>query len=165
MIVFPGCGQQSGEKIRLVAPSIGGASDTRTLDRTSSPNAEGRVRRTGMSLLCAIKYLREAKLRHKLLLRAAATAIVAILTAGAMFGQAAQKTWKDGEYELANPAMSDQNAQTRLGKLDAWKAKFPQTDFEAERNQTYLATYQALKRPADVYATAKNILGKDADNL
>lgn len=110
------------------------------------------------------KFLRQT-LTKKLSKMVAATALVAVLSVQAAFGQAAQKTWKDGEYDLANPAMSDQNAQTRLGKLDAWKAKFPATDFEAERKQTYLATYQALNKPAEVFATSKEMLAKDPDNL
>lgn len=109
--------------------------------------------------------LREATLRQKFLKMVAAATLVAVLGVQAAFGQAAQKTWKDGEYDLANPALSDQNAQTRLPKLDAWKAKFPATDFEAERKQTYLATYQALNKPAEVFAIAKEMLAKDPDNL
>ena len=109
--------------------------------------------------------LREAKLRQKLLKMVGATTLVAVLCVQAAFGQAAQKTWKDGEYDLANPALTDQNAQTRLGKLEAWKAKFPATDFDAERRQTYLTTYQQLNKPAEVFATAKEMLAKDPDNL
>ena len=112
--------------------------------------------------------LREAKLRQKFYKTVAAATLVALMSAQAAFGQAPaapQKTWKDGEYDLANPALTDPNAQTRLAKLDAWKSKFPASDFEAERRQTYLATYQALKKPADVYTTAKDMLSKDPDNL
>lgn len=91
--------------------------------------------------------------------------MVTIMSAQIMSGQAAQKAWKDGEYDLASPAMTDPNAQTRLAKLDAWKAKFPATDFDMERKQTYLATYQALRRAADVFSVAKEMLAKDPDNL
>ncbi len=109
--------------------------------------------------------LREAKLRQKFYKIAAATALVAVMSVQAALGQAAQKTWKDGEYDLANPALSDQNAQTRLPKLDAWKAKFPTTDFEPERKQTYLVTYQALRKAPEVYTVAKEMLAGDPDNL
>lgn len=121
--------------------------------------------------------LREAKLRQKFLTTVAAATLVAVMSVQGAFGQATpapagqtpapagQKAWKDGEYDLANPALTDQNAQTRLPKLDAWKAKFPVSDFEAERKQTYLATYQFLKKPAEVYAIAKEMLASDPDNL
>ena len=104
-------------------------------------------------------------MRQKLLKMVAAATLVAVLGVQAAFGQAAQKTWKDGEYDLANPAMSDTNLQTKLQKLDAWKAKFPVTDFDVERRQHYLATYQGLRKPAEVYSTAKETLSKDPDNL
>jgi tetratricopeptide (TPR) repeat protein len=110
--------------------------------------------------------LREAKLRQKFFKMIAAATLVMLMSVQAAFGQAAaQKTWKDGEYDLANPAMSDTNMQTKLQKLDAWKAKFPTTDFDAERRQHYLATYQALNKPADVFAISKEMLAKDPDNL
>jgi hypothetical protein len=108
--------------------------------------------------------LREAKLRQKFM-TAAAAALALVMSVQAGFGQAAQKSWKDGEYDLANAAIADTNLQTKLQKLDAWKAKFPVTDFSAERSQYYLQTYQGLNRPADVYVTGKEILAKDADNL
>ena len=111
------------------------------------------------------KNLREAKLRQKFLKTVAAAALVAVLGLQAALGQAAQKSWKDGEYDLAKPAMEEQNMQAKVQKLDAWKAKFPTTDFDGERRQHYLATYQALKKPAEVYMTAKEMLSKDPDNL
>ena len=109
--------------------------------------------------------LREAKLRQKFYKMVAAVAFVAVLGGQAAFGQAAQKTWKDGEYDLYKPVESDTNPATRLPKLDAWKAKFPVSDFETERQANYLATYQALKKGPEIYATGKEILAKDPDNL
>ena len=110
--------------------------------------------------------LREAKLRQKLYKMVAAATFVAVLGVQAAFGQAAaQKTWKDGEYELYKPVEADTNPATKLPKLDAWKAKFPVTDFETERQANYLATYQALKKGPEIYATAKEILAKDSENL
>ena len=109
--------------------------------------------------------LREAKLRQKYFKMVAAVTFVAMLGVQAAFGQAAQKTWKDGEYDLYKPVEADTNAATRLPKLDAWKAKFPVSDFETERQANYLATYQALKKGPEIYATAKEILAKDPENL
>jgi hypothetical protein len=61
--------------------------------------------------------------------------------------------------------MTDPNPQTRLAKMEAWKAAFPATDFELERLQTYLATYETLNRASDVLATARQMLDLDPENL
>ena len=139
-------------------PGLRRAPDKSTRDQNTSPNT------------CvprgARDELREAKLRQKFYKIVAAATLVAALGVEAAFGQAApQKTWKDGEYDLYKPVVDDTNPATRLAKLDAWKAKFPATDFEDDRLQRYLTTYQQLKKGPEIYSTAKAILAKDADSL
>lgn len=99
-------------------------------------------------------------------LRIAATA-VALLIGQSLFAQAAGgPQWKDrAEYDLYIAITQDANPQTRLEKLDKWKKDYPDTQFIANRRQIYLATYQPLNKPAEVFSAAKEILAADANNL
>ena len=55
------------------------------------------------------------------------------------------KAWKDGEYPMYEAASKETQPGKRLDLLDAWKQKFPSTDYEDVRQQAYLQTYsQAL---------------------
>lgn len=108
--------------------------------------------------------LREAILRQKFLRIAATTA--ALLIGQVLFAQQGGPQWKDrAEYDLYDSIVKDGNPQTRLEKLDKWKKDYPETQFIANRRQVYLATYQQLNRPADVFSAAKDILAADANNL
>lgn len=58
-------------------------------------------------------------------------------------GQSAQpqKNWKDrGEYDLYMKITQTQDPKQRLELLKTWTDKYPQTDFQAERNQAYIGT-------------------------
>jgi tetratricopeptide (TPR) repeat protein len=107
--------------------------------------------------------LREAILRQKFIRIAAATA--ALLIGQALMAQTGPQ-WKDrAEYDLYDSIVKDGNAQTRLEKLDKWKKDYPDTQFIVNRRQVYLATYQQLNRPADVFSAAKEILAAEPNNL
>jgi tetratricopeptide (TPR) repeat protein len=75
--------------------------------------------------------------------------------------------WKDGQaeytlYEAANKATAP---AARLAALDAWKAKYPESDFSDMRLASYLATYQQLNQPAKMAEVAKEIMAKDPKDL
>ena len=58
-------------------------------------------------------------------------------------GQSAQptKNWKDrAEYDLYVKITQTQDPKARLELLNTWKDKYPQTDYQAERNQAFIAT-------------------------
>jgi hypothetical protein len=59
--------------------------------------------------------------------------------------QQPQKNWKDrGEYDLYMKITQTQDPKQRLELLKTWTDKYPQTDFQAERNQAYVATMGQL---------------------
>ena len=108
--------------------------------------------------------LREAILRQKFLRIAATTA--ALLIGQVLFAQQGGPQWKDrAEYDLWDSIVKDGNAQTRLEKLDKWKKDYADTQFVANRRLVYLSTYQQLSKPAEVFATAKEILAAEPANL
>lgn len=56
-------------------------------------------------------------------------------------GAQPQKNWKDrGEYDLYIKITQTTDAKARLQLLNTWQDKYPQTDFQAERTQAYIAT-------------------------
>jgi tetratricopeptide (TPR) repeat protein len=75
--------------------------------------------------------------------------------------------WKDGqaEYSLYEAANKATDPAKRLAALDAWKAKYPDSDFNDMRLASYLATYQQLNQPAKMAEVAKQILAKDPKDI
>ena len=62
-------------------------------------------------------------------------------------GQPAQKNYKDrGEYDLYSKATQTQDPKARLEVLNTWQDKYPQTDFEQERQQLFLVTLNQLSQ-------------------
>jgi hypothetical protein len=58
-----------------------------------------------------------------------------------------KKNWKDrAEYDLYNSIAHEQDPKKRLALLDTWTQKYPTTDFEDLRNQTYVATLGPLSQ-------------------
>lgn len=97
--------------------------------------------------------------------------VASVAVLGGLLLQAApqekkQPQWKDrAEYDLEDSAAKDTNPTTRLQKLDQWKAKYPTTEFKTLRLELYLATYNQLNRPKDAFATAKELLSDDPNNI
>jgi len=72
-------------------------------------------------------------------------------------GAPAQKQWKDrAEYDLFDAIVKAQDAKKRLELLNTWKAKYPQTDFRAERNAYYIAVYQQLNQGKELLNFCKS---------
>jgi tetratricopeptide (TPR) repeat protein len=75
--------------------------------------------------------------------------------------------WKDGqaEYQLYDAANKATDPAKKLAALDAWKAKYPESDFKAARLVSYLATYRALGQAGKMVDTAKEILAIDPKDV
>ena len=81
-------------------------------------------------------------------------------------GQAAQpakpeKQYKEGEYEVLNSAFKETDPTKKLALLNAWKEKYPQTDYKKDRQLLYLDTYKNLNQAEKMLGTAKEILADD----
>jgi len=89
---------------------------------------------------------------------------VCLLAAGALI--AADKQYKPGEYDLYKAAADDLGASNfakTLTDLDAWKQKFPQSDYADDRQLLYVHTYAGLNQPAKTVDAAAELLAKDVD--
>jgi hypothetical protein len=85
----------------------------------------------------------------------------AAMGAGLALAQAPakEKQVKDQvEWNLFNDSTKTADAAKRLGFLNTWKEKYPESDFKDARLLIYLTTYQALNQPAKMVETAKEIL-------
>jgi hypothetical protein len=99
-------------------------------------------------------------------------AVLIGIGANAVVAQTPEKKpeWKDGqvEYNLFDAANKATAPAAKLAALDAWKAKYPESDFKEARLVSYLATYRALGQAAKMVDTAKEILAlnpKDVNGL
>lgn len=100
---------------------------------------------------------------------AAVAALGAIVSAGAVpavYAQAAPaKNWKDrAEYDMYVEVGKDiaaNNFTKALTDLDAWKNKYPQTDYANQRTVLYAQAYNGAKQPAKALEVAAEILDKD----
>ncbi|MBI4891688.1 MAG: hypothetical protein HY821_13775 [Acidobacteria bacterium] len=73
-----------------------------------------------------------------------------------VWGQAAQPQWKDrAEYDLVESIKKEQNAQTRLGLLQQWQEKYPNSDFKDGRYELMVAAYQQLGKGKEMLDAAK----------
>jgi tetratricopeptide (TPR) repeat protein len=77
-----------------------------------------------------------------------------------------QPQWKDRqEYDLVESIRKETDPNKKLELLNQWKEKYPTTDFKVMRLEVYIETYQALKDPAKMLETAKELLTVDPKNL
>lgn len=88
--------------------------------------------------------------------RALAGIAVTSLMCLSLWGQAAQPQWKDrAEYDLFQSIQKEQNAQTKLGLLQQWQEKYPNTDFKDGRYELMITAYQQLGKGKEMLDTAK----------
>jgi len=86
-------------------------------------------------------------------------AAAALLAAQDKPADASKKVAKDQqEADLINSLPKETDPAKRLATLDKWKAGYPETAFESEREAAYLATYQELKKPRETVDMANMIL-------
>lgn len=71
---------------------------------------------------------------------------LASIAGQAVFAQAPAQKWKEGEYALYEPYTKETQPAKKLELLDAWKQKFPSTDYADVRQQEYLKTYDQIIR-------------------
>lgn len=89
---------------------------------------------------------------NRILAAVAVTSLVGL----SVWGQAAQPQWKDrAEYDLFEQIKKEQNAQTRLGLLQQWQEKYPNTDFKDGRYELMVAAYQQLGKGKEMLDTSK----------
>jgi hypothetical protein len=92
------------------------------------------------------------------------------------------KTWQTGEYEVYEPITKETQPAKRLELLDAWKQKFPKSDYDDIRRQGYLQSYSqiltgaystqdptqlalATKVASDVLANIDSLFGSKPPNV
>jgi len=100
---------------------------------------------------------------------AAVAALAGMVFAGAVQIAHAQtasaKNWKDrAEYDMYVEVGKDigaNNFTKALTDLDAWKSKYPQTDYANQRTVLYAQAYNGAKQPAKALETASELLDKD----
>ena len=84
---------------------------------------------------------------------------------GPVFGQEnapKQPQCKDQqECDLYNSILQDNNAKTRLEKLQQWEKAYSTTDFIKVRRNLFITTYVAAGQPKEAVAVAKQSLADD----
>jgi tetratricopeptide (TPR) repeat protein len=81
-------------------------------------------------------------------------------------GQAAEKKVKDqAEYDLFTAIVKEADNSKKLGLLDQWKQKYPDTEFKQERQEFYLRSYAGLGQYPKVIETAKEIHGANPKHI
>jgi tetratricopeptide (TPR) repeat protein len=75
-----------------------------------------------------------------------------------LWGQAKEPQWKDrAEYDLYDSILKAQDNNTKLGLLQSWAQKYPQTDYLEARHQLTVQTYQALGKGKEMMEAAKKM--------
>lgn len=70
-----------------------------------------------------------------------------------------EKQYKDrAEYDLITKVYGEGNPANKLALLDEWKQKYPETDYNLERLQFYLDSYQKTGKTAEAVDVAKDLL-------
>jgi hypothetical protein len=91
-----------------------------------------------------------------------------LLAALAAAQDAPGKKYKEGEYEPYNQAVKDINSGdfTRaIADLDAWKLKFPESDYADERVALYVQAYAGANQAAQSMAAAAPLIARDLNNV
>jgi hypothetical protein len=94
------------------------------------------------------------------------------LIAGSVFAfslaaQTPQPQWKDGqvEWKMYDSANGEKDAKKKLALIDAWKEKYPETDYKMVRLQLYLSAYQQLNDLPHLLGTLGDIMALDPKDL
>ncbi|HNY42277.1 MAG TPA: hypothetical protein PKJ41_17870, partial [Bryobacteraceae bacterium] len=75
-----------------------------------------------------------------------------------LWGQAKQPNWKDrAEWELYDSILKAQDKNTKLGLLQTWEQKYPQTEYLEARHQLTVQTYQELGKGKEMMEAAKKM--------
>jgi tetratricopeptide (TPR) repeat protein len=95
--------------------------------------------------------------------------LVSIIAGGVFALALAAETpqWKDGqaEWKMFDSAKNEPDARKKLTLIDAWKTKYPETDFQMVRLQLYLSAYQQLNDIPHLLATLNEMQALDPKDL
>src|ERR1051326_1553812 len=101
----------------------------------------------------------------------AVAALVAFVTTGATQLASAQaapeKKVKDqGEFDIYNQVLKDQDPQKQIQDLDTWTQKYPDSEYKNDdRPYLYLQAYNKAKQPAKVLEIGQQLMSKDLNTL
>jgi len=74
--------------------------------------------------------------------------------------------WKDqAEYDMYSAVVKETDPKKKLALINAWKEKYPQTEFRSARLQLYLNAYQQLNDVPNLLATLNEMLTLDPKDL
>lgn len=88
---------------------------------------------------------------------------IAVVVVVCSIAAGAEKQLKPGESEIYNDVAKDlasADFAKALTDLDAWRQKFPNSDFTDERSALYLQTWAGLGQPAKVLDAAGELMAK-----
>lgn len=72
-----------------------------------------------------------------------------------------EKQYKDrAEYDIITKVYGEADPASKLGLLDEWKSKYPETDYHLERSRFYLDSYQKTGKMPEAIGAAKELLSK-----
>ncbi len=90
--------------------------------------------------------------------------LVVCLLAAAQLTRAERQFKTQAEYDAYNEVSKDltaNNPQKALQDLDAWKQKFPDSDFKDDRSALYVQALAAATQPAKALDAAAELMAKD----
>ena len=77
-----------------------------------------------------------------------------------------EKKYQDrAEYDVITKVYGEADPARKLALLDEWKQKYPKTDYDLERAQFYLDSYQKTGKTAETVDAAKEVLEKVPGNF
>jgi len=91
-------------------------------------------------------------------------ALVVCLLVGTLLAHAERQFKTQAEYDAYNEVTKDlaaNNPQKALTDLEAWKQKFPDSDFKDDRVALQVQTLAAANQPAKALDAAADLMGKD----
>jgi hypothetical protein len=94
------------------------------------------------------------------------TIVLTILALAAAAGQKPEPQWQNqAEYDMYAAARNERDPRKILALTDAWKKKYPETQFTLTRLQLYLNAYQQLGDLPNLVATLNQVLVLDPKDL
>lgn len=92
--------------------------------------------------------------------------MIGVLGTGLLLAQQKEKKVKDAqEYELFVAVTKETDQNKKIGLLNTWKEKYPDSDYKQERLAAILETYRQLNNPQKMWETGKEILEGDPKNV
>src|ERR1044072_8504582 len=81
-------------------------------------------------------------------------------------GQPKGPQWKDqAEYDMYSAVVKETDPKKKLALINAWKEKYPETEYKLARLQLYLNAYQQLNDFPNLLATLNEMLNMNPKDL